>query len=232
MAALVDVLQAVGVFLAGLLGRAGLVLAAALVFAIPCLLLGYGWMRLRRAASLAVERKGSFAWRRGAFHAPNHTWLAARAPSELALGIDDLPRGLLPAVTAVELPRPGVIVRRGEPVAVLHAGGRAIRVEAPVSGMVVRPNARVLRDPGLVKREPYGAGWLFSLAPADASYMRFPAGGEAAAWLDREQARLSHLLEDELGLAAADGGTLLAPPLTALGEEGWRRVLAAFMHAE
>jgi glycine cleavage system H lipoate-binding protein len=204
-------------------------LVAALALAVPALLAALAWRALRRRASPAVERGHGFSWRRGAYHASNHTWLAPRAAGELALGLDDLAQALLPSVTSVELPRPGVVVQRGEPIAVVRAGSRAIRIEAPISGLVVRPNHAVQRDPELVKREPYGAGWLFSLAPADASYMRFPVEGEARDWLAGEERRLQRALELELGIAAADGGTLLVPPLTALGEEGWRRVVGEFL---
>jgi hypothetical protein len=38
-------------------------------------------------------------------------------------------------------------------------------------------------------------------------------------------------VEDELGLAAADGGELVAPAPALLGEHGWRRVVASFLDA-
>ncbi len=232
MATLIDYLETLGAFVAGLFGRAGVFLVGALLLAIPAILLAIALGQVSRFRSRRVQRAGRFSWRRGSFHAPNHTWIATRAPAELLLGIDDLAREIIPSVTSVELPRPGMVVRRGEPIAVLHAGRRSVRIEAPLNGMVVRANAKVVGDPGLVKREPYGDGWLFSVTPADTSYMRYPAEAEAAAWLKREAERLEHFLEHELGLAAADGGALLAAPMVSLGEEGWKRLTRAFLHEE
>ncbi|MGC4001523.1 MAG: glycine cleavage system protein H [Anaeromyxobacter sp.] len=231
MSSLVELLQSMGAFVAGLAGRAGVFLLATLLVLLPAVILALAWRGMQRRRSQEVAaRAGSFAWRRGAFHAPNHTWLAQRAPGELAVGIDDLARELLPSVTAVELPRPGVIVRRGQPAAVLFAGARAIPIESPVSGMVVRPNAGVAGDPALVRREPYGAGWLFSVAPADAGYKAFPAEEGAEAWMAAEARRLAAMLETQLGVAAADGGPLPPPSPSTLGDEGWAELLRSFLH--
>ena len=232
VATIIEYLETLAAFVVGLFGRAGLFLIGALLIAIPVVLLAIALGQVSRLRSRHEVRSGRFSWRRGAFHAPNHTWIASRAPAELMLGIDDLARELIPSVTSVELPRPGVLLRRGEPIAVLHAGRRSLRVEAPVSGMVVRPNARVAGDPALVKRDPYGDGWLLSFTPADTTYMRFPAESEAAGWLQREAARLEHFMEHELGLATTDGGALLASPMSSLGEEGWERLSRAFLHLE
>jgi glycine cleavage system H lipoate-binding protein len=229
MTTLTDLLTSAGALLGGLLGRSVVLVLGAALLLLPALLLGWLWHRIGKVRSREVERRGGYAWRRDAFHAPNHTWLALRGPSELAVGIDALAQHLMPSVTAVELPAPGAFVRRGEPVAVLHAGSRSMAVAAPVSGMVVRRNARVVREPGVVKREPYGDGWLFSLSPADASYREFPTAHDAVAWFDRERERLARFLEEQLGLAAADGGELVAPPLVLLSNDGWQKLVRTFM---
>ncbi len=232
MSTFVQFLETLGAFVGGLFGRAGVFLVGALLLLVPAILLAIALGQVSRFRARRVARAGRFSWRRGSFHAPNHTWIASRGPAELMLGIDDLARELLPSVTSVELPRPGLVVRRGEPIAVLHAGRRSIRVEAPMNGLVVRANTKVTGDPGLVKRDPYGDGWLFSVTPADTTYMRFPAEEEAASWLRREAERLERFLEHELGLAAADGGALLASPMTSLSEDGWKRLARAFLHEE
>ncbi len=232
MATFIEFLETLGAFVVGLFGRAGVFLVGALLLLVPAILLAIALGQVSRWRARRVARTGRFSWRRGSFHAPNHTWIATRAPAELMLGIDDLAREILPSVTSVELPRPGMVVRRGEPIAVLHAGRRSVRIEAPLNGLVVRANSRGTGDPGLVKRDPYGEGWLFSVTPSDTSYMRFPAEEEAANWFKREAERLEHFFEHELGLAAADGGALLASPMTSLTEDGWKRLTHSFLHEE
>ncbi len=149
----------------------------------------------------------------------------------MELGIDDLAQRLLPSVTAVELARPGAEVARGETVAVLHGGGRAVRIPAPVAGTIAGVNAAVVRDPALVKREGYGRGWLVAIAPADPSYALLPHGEQAEGWLRREAARWSRFFEERLGFAAADGGELVSPAPWLVGEEGWKALTAAFLES-
>jgi glycine cleavage system H lipoate-binding protein len=231
MTSFIGALEALGSFLVGLAGRGALFLAGALALAIPALAIAFAWRAVDRRRMRALGQAGGTRYRRGAYHAPNHTWLAPRGGAELEVGIDDLAQRLLPSATSVDLPRPGMQVHRGDPIAVVHAGCRAIRVGAPIDGTIVRVNSKVRHDPDLVKTEPYGRGWLFSVAPADTAYLSLPRDREADHWLRAERARLARLVEDELGLAAADGGELLAPAPSLLGEESWRRVVKIFLYA-
>jgi glycine cleavage system H lipoate-binding protein len=231
MTSFIEVLESIGSFLVGLAGRGALFLVGALALAVPALALAHVWRAVERRRARAVADAGGTAYRRGAYYAPNHTWLAPRRRGELEIGVDDLAQRLLPSATSVELPRPGMRVHRGDPIAVVRAGGRAIRVGSPIDGTVLRVNGKARRDPSLVKREPYGRGWLFSLAPADGEYLKFPQDREADGWMRSERARLCRLVEDALGLAAADGGELVAPAPALLGEEGWKKVVASFIRA-
>jgi glycine cleavage system H protein len=223
--AVTTVLEAVGSFVVGLAGRLGLFLVAGLLLAAPALLLALAWRALSRGAARGGVRPGTR-------FAPGHTWLAPRgARGALAVGLDDVAQRILPSATALELPAAGMEVHRGDPIAVVRAGRRAIRIGAPVDGTVVGVNGRVRRNPSLVKEDPYGRGWLFLIAPRDEGWKRLPAGEHGEAWVAAERRRLARFVEEELGLAAADGGELVAPAPALLGEEGWRRVVAAFLHA-
>jgi hypothetical protein len=122
-------------------------------------------------------------------------------------------------------------VHRGDPIVVIRAGRRAVRIGAPVDGTIVAVNRSARREPALVKSDPYGRGWLFRLAPANDAWKKLPGGLHGEAWLDGERRRLARFVDEELGLAAADGGELLAPAPALLGEEGWKRLVTAFLHA-
>ncbi len=90
---------------------------------------------------------------------------------------------------------------------------------------------RARRNPGLVKDDPYGDGWLFLIAPKDDGWLGLPTGEWGHAWVACERRRLARFVEEELGYAAADGGELVAPAPALLGEDAWRRIVAAFLHA-
>jgi len=90
-------------------------------------------------------------------------------------------------------------------------------------------NASVVRDPALVKRDGYRKGWLVAIAPADAAWEALPREQEAESFLRRESARWSRFLEERLGFAAADGGELIGPPPSLLGEPEWKALTRAFL---
>ena len=233
MQTVVQILEAVGVFLAGLLARFGLFLVMIAVVAAPAVLvaLALRWADRRRRYALGLKDVGGLQFRPDARYAPGHTWVTVRSGSSLAVGIDDLAQRILTSVTAIELPRVGNAVEKGEILATLHGGGRAVRVRSPVSGIVAGINAAVLRDPGIVKRDAYGRGWLVAITPTDPSWEALPAGLAAERFLRAESDRFHRFLEDRLGFAAADGGALVAPAPWLVGEDGWRRLTAEFLGA-
>ena len=168
-----------------MLARFGLFFGMLAVLVVPALAIALAAhaVSARRRRALGIRRVAGLLFRPDLFYAPGHTWLHRRNGGVLELGIDDLAQRLLPSVTAVELPRPGTTVARGETIAVLHGGGRAVRIPAPIAGTIAGVNASVLRDPALVKRDGYGRGWLVAMAPADPSFADLPqrrAGGGVA----------------------------------------------------
>jgi len=231
MTAIVQVFQALGLFLAGLLLRAGLVLGMVLALAVPVLLVALVLRAVRglRARRLGLRDVAGLSFRPGLHYAPTHAWLTPRRGGDLAVGLDDLALRLLPPVTGVEVARPGSFVAAGQPLVTVFAGARVLTVPAPVAGRVVGSNRAVQRDPSLVQRDGYGRGWLVALAPRDAAFADLPRDDAAAAFLGRESARWNRYLEHELGFAAADGGRLVAPAPSLLGERSWKALAAAFL---
>jgi glycine cleavage system H protein len=230
MTAFIDTLTIIGVFVAGLAARLGIVLVIALALLAPVLLaLGAGrifgavrmWMQGYRSA-------GSLRFRGGLAYAPGHTWVKSEGGS-LKVGLDDLAQRILPWTVAVALPRTGRLVKEGEPVATLSCGDREVQVAAPASGRIVAVNQEVLREPTLAKSENYGSGWLFAIEPSGMEWKSLPAGERARSWLRAEGERLTRFYEDQLGMAAADGGELIGSPDTLLTDGQWKNLSRSFL---
>lgn len=66
-------------------------------------------------------------------------------------------------VVFVELPKVGRAVKSGEEVAVVESVKAAFSIYAPVSGTIRAVNEALTKDPGLINRDPYGAGWIYRL---------------------------------------------------------------------
>jgi hypothetical protein len=67
--------------------------------------------------------------------------------------------------------------------------------------------------------------------PEDTSYATLPRGDESRAWFSREAIRLSQFFEHQLGMAAADGGELVAPGPSLLTESQWEEMTQHFLQA-
>jgi len=83
------------------------------------------------------------------------------------VGITDYAQRKLRDIVGVELPEKGQRVRKGEVVAAVESVKAAADIYAPVSGEVVEVNERLLDEPELLNRDPYGEGWLFKIRMED-----------------------------------------------------------------
>lgn len=230
MTPILDGLQMLAVFFAGLVVRLGLAILFALAFAVPILVALKAWSSFMAWLHPRPENEwaGDVRFRPEALYAPTHAWLAATW-RDLRVGLDDLARRIVGVPTDVTLPPPGTQLRAGDPAVTLIAAGRVAVLPAPVAGTVTAINDALLRAPSLVAREPYGRGWLYRIRPEGDRTPALPTGEEARTWLSGEASRYEHALEHELGYAAADGGHPQRPLEDNLDDQQWRRLADAFL---
>ncbi|MEB3816834.1 MAG: glycine cleavage system protein GcvH [Desulfurococcales archaeon] len=90
---------------------------------------------------------------------------------KVRVGITDYAQKELKDIVGVELPEPGCNVKKGDAVAVLESVKATADVYSPVDGVVDEVNERLLEEPELINRDPYGEGWIFTLKPSDRSQL-------------------------------------------------------------
>ena len=91
-----------------------------------------------------------------------HEWLRLDGETA-AVGITDHAQAELTDIVFVELPKVGTALTAGQPAAVVESVKAASDIYSPIGGAVVEVNSKLESDPGLVNRDPYGEGWLFTL---------------------------------------------------------------------
>ena len=96
----------------------------------------------------------------------SHEWILAGEDAAV-VGISDHAQAELGDVVYIELPAPGRIVAAKEAVAVVESVKAASDIYAPVAGEIVEVNGEVAANTGLVNSDPYNAGWLFKIRPAN-----------------------------------------------------------------
>jgi glycine cleavage system H protein len=98
-----------------------------------------------------------------------HEWL--REPGEtdgsVRVGITDYAQDALGDIVYVSLPEVGAAVTAGSACGELESTKSVSDVYAPVTGEITAVNEALDATPELVNNDPYGAGWLFEVVPAD-----------------------------------------------------------------
>lgn len=98
----------------------------------------------------------------------SHEWIDPQQ-TPAPVGITDHAQAELTDVVFVDLPKVGTQVSAGQQVCVIESVKAASDIYAPVSGEIVEANEALNSDPGLINREPFGAGWIFKVKPSNAS---------------------------------------------------------------
>lgn len=99
-----------------------------------------------------------------------HEWVRTPGESQGAVrvGITQYAQDALGDIVFVQLPEVGDQVTAGESCGELESTKSVSDIYAPVSGEVVARNEALDAAPELVNNDPYAAGWLFEVRPADA----------------------------------------------------------------
>lgn len=97
----------------------------------------------------------------------SHEWVRIEADGTLTVGITDHAQELMGDMVYVELPEAGRRLEASKECAVVESVKAASDVYAPVAGEVTTVNGGLADSPETVNQDPYGAGWIFKMRPAD-----------------------------------------------------------------
>jgi len=139
---------------------------------------------------------------------PGHTWVHRERKNVHRIGADAFASALIGDVEAIELPKPGHWVRQGQKAIEVVRGGEKFTLVCPLEGEVMEVNAEALKNPKLLREDPYGKGWLMTIfAPDEEGPARnlLPAN-LVRGWMQDAADRLFRLQPQLAGATAADGG--------------------------
>ncbi|MBX6723020.1 MAG: glycine cleavage system protein GcvH [Dactylosporangium sp.] len=96
-----------------------------------------------------------------------HEWVADADNGRVRVGITDFAQDALGDIVFVQLPEVGTAVNAGEPFGEVESTKSVSEIYAPVTGTIVARNEMLTDAPELINNDPYGAGWLVEIEPAD-----------------------------------------------------------------
>lgn len=161
---------------------------------------------------------------------PGHSWLARERKNVARVGADEFAATLVGKIDRIELPKPGQWIRQGQPVVTFHRAGETTAMVSPTEGEVLEVNPQVLQDPAMLRKDPYGKGWLVTVnVPDEESTNRnlIPRGliGE---WMREAVERLYGRQPALAGAVAATGGRPVEDPVASLPDANWKDLTAEF----
>ncbi len=212
-----------------------LIAIAYLLLFIPFWRYVQGTTRVRVAVPAGEpERLGVASWFHvpdGVFLHPGHAWAQPSGAAAVRVGLDDFGHRLIGPLDAVQLPKPRTTLKKGERAFTLLADGRPLDVRSPVDGLVVAVNEAAATRPAELGKDPYGAGWLLSVAPKGwaQGLKELLAGDAARRFVDAAAETLAGRLTPQLGALAQDGGTPVHGIAREVDPEHWDELVGSFL---
>ena len=132
--------------------------------------------------------KKQFDFKSDRFYNSNHLWSKQDDAGIVTVGMDELGLDSLGELAYLTLPSEGTPVEMGKAMGSMEAAKMTGELVAPVSGIVIEKNDRVLQNPLLVNEEPYGNGWLVKIEPTNwtEESAAMVSGDALSGWIDAE----------------------------------------------
>ena len=96
-----------------------------------------------------------------------HEWVSSDGSGPVRVGITHYAQDALGDIVYVQLPEEGTEVQAGDSLGEIESTKSVSEIYAPIAGTVVAKNGSLADEPELINAEPYAAGWLVEIAPAD-----------------------------------------------------------------
>lgn len=144
--------------------------------------------------------------------------------------MDEFAAALLGPVQKIELPKPGHWVRQGQKALVFSRDRERTEMVSPIEGEVVEVNPEMARDPSVLRKDPYGRGWLMTVfVPDEESTARnLVPTGLVRSWMRDAVERLYTRQPQLTGAVAADGGRPADDIFAALPDTSWKQLTREF----
>ena len=102
----------------------------------------------------------------GVKYTKEHEWI--KIEGDIAItGITDYAQSELSDIVMVEPPAKGKQIKAGESVGTIEAVKAVSDIFGAISGEVTEVNDKVVTDPSIINKDPYGEGWLYKVKVSD-----------------------------------------------------------------
>ena len=159
-----------------------------------------------------------------------HTWALRESPTLVRVGIDELAARMIGRAESILLPRRGQWIRQGQKIFSIFKAGSKTELVSPIEGEVIGVNEKVLSDPSLLDRDPYGDGWLLTVISPDAetNFRNLMGGNLARQWMVEEASRLSTRMPALASVAVPHNGDESSANSPQISGQSWTELTHEF----
>jgi glycine cleavage system H protein len=159
-----------------------------------------------------------------------HAWLYRERKNLARVGVDEFAAVLAGKIDKIELPRPGQWIRQGQTAWSITRNGETVSMVSPTEGEVIEINPEIVKNPALVREDPYGKGWLMSVHVPDeeTTSRNLVPSRMVANWMRQCVERLYSLQPELAGAVSADGGRPVDDVFEHLPEANWKELTREF----
>jgi len=159
-----------------------------------------------------------------------HSWLQRERKNAVRVGADEFATALLGKVDRIDLPKPGQWIRQGQKLVTFYKNGEKTEMVSPTEGEVMEINSDILKNPALLRQDPYGKGWLVSVHVPDEENTGRNLMPKSLVhdWMHEAAERLYGRQPQLAGAVAADGGRPAEDLLQGLPGVNWKEVTGEF----
>jgi glycine cleavage system H lipoate-binding protein/ABC-type phosphate transport system substrate-binding protein len=104
---------------------------------------------------------------KGLFFDKTHTWAFMQSDGKVRIGLDDFMARLTGPLTGIRMKNPGEPVKKGEVILSIIQKGKQLNIKAPVSGVILENNQRLMHDASVINSDPYSGGWIYMIEPSN-----------------------------------------------------------------
>jgi len=123
------------------------------------------------------------------FYHGEHAWAKLEDDGRVRVGMNDFFQAAAGEIVYVDLPFEDDDVAQGETCGKVQSSKWVGKLVAPVSGTIVEVNSELESDSTLINKDPYGAGWIMVVKPADWDREKaklLQGEGPVRSWLEGE----------------------------------------------
>ena len=130
------------------------------------------------------------------YYSTGHVWVKS-LNGKLRIGLDDFASKVFGSINDIKLPPIGSKAERGEVAWEVTCGTKHANMLFPIDGTVADINPYIEGDPSLIRKDPYGRGWILVVDPDnfDRDLHKLLKGRGIRDWMVQEAIKLQKIIK-------------------------------------